>query len=76
MARTKKEETVNEINEVQELTRETLIDVMNYTSGSLIYVNSRTQEQWNFEGFGTIQQIPFGELINIKASQPNFLLRP
>jgi hypothetical protein len=55
---------------------EELIDVMCYTSGTLVYVNSRTTERWVWDGYGDIQPIPFQELKYMKSGQPKFINEP
>lgn len=53
-----------------------LIDVMNYTTGRLVYINPRSQQEWTFEGFGASDQIPFSELRTMKSMYPKFLFEP
>lgn len=60
----------------KKLKKDDLIDIMNNTVGTLVYVNPRTQETWRIEGYGTVDQMPYSELITMKASQPKFLYEP
>jgi len=52
------------------------IEVANYTTGRCIYINPHTYQEWNWEGFGDTQPIPFGELVVMKANFPKFLTDP
>lgn len=57
----------------RELDKDTLVTIMNNTTGGLIYVNNRTQQEWRMEGYGVTDQMPLSELIAMKASQPKFI---
>lgn len=50
-----------------------LITIMNNTGGHLVYVNSRTQEEWFMETYGDTLDITYGELITMKSTQPKIL---
>lgn len=60
----------------RKIDRDEYVEVMNYTPSELIYVNERTQQQWNFSKFGDTDTMPYGELVTMKTTQPKFLYKP
>jgi hypothetical protein len=60
----------------QQLDKNMLVTVANFTTGGLTYVNPRTGMQWRWVGFGATDDIELSELITIKSSQPKFLTEP
>jgi hypothetical protein len=53
-----------------------LVSVMNYTTGECIWINPTTSRQWNWNGFGSVLQIPFSEIVVIKGQKPNYFSKP
>jgi hypothetical protein len=53
-----------------------LISVMNYTTGECIWINPTTNRQWSWNGFGSILQIPFSEVVVIMGQKPKYFKRP
>jgi hypothetical protein len=64
------------LNTKQQLEKDMLVPVANFTNGILIYVNKRNGMEWKWEGFGAVDEIELSELITIKSSQPKFLYEP
>jgi len=56
--------------------REDLIEVMSFTNGEVIYQNPRTQEEYIWNNFGDIKDVPFSELIEMKSRKPGYLTKP
>lgn len=57
-------------------TKDDEITVMNYTAGTLFYLNPRTQQEWKMVGFGATETMTYDELVTMKSSQPAFLKEP
>jgi len=66
----------NETIERKKFKSDDEIEVANYTTGRCIYINPHTYAEWNWNGFGDSQPIPFGELVVMKANFPKFLTDP
>lgn len=58
---------------VKKITNSTMIECKNGVHGPLIYISSRTagyMVEW--EEFGEVQEIEYGELVAMRGSQPRF----
>jgi hypothetical protein len=56
--------------------RDELIEVMSFTTGEVIYINPRTNEEYIWNDYGDIKLLPFSELIEMKSRYPKFLKQP
>jgi hypothetical protein len=81
MARTttKKEVEVVEASQVEVSPKRVIdgntpVDVMNNTTGTLVFINQRTQAKWRLEGYGTIDEMTVSDLKNMRSSSASLLL--
>jgi hypothetical protein len=52
----------------------TPVDVMNNTTGTVIFVNKRTQAEWKIEGYGSIDEMLVSDIKNMRSSAASLLL--
>jgi hypothetical protein len=81
MARTstKKETETMEASQVEVSPKRVIdgntpVDVMNNTTGTLIFINQRTQAKWKLEGYGAIDEMLVSDLKNMRSSAASLLL--
>jgi hypothetical protein len=81
MARTiTKRETENveasqkEVSPKRIIDSNTPVDVMNNTTGRLVFTNNRTQAKWAFDGYGAMDEMLVSDLKNMRSSSPSLLL--
>jgi hypothetical protein len=59
-----------------QLNKDMLVPVASFTTGHLVYINTRNGMEWNWHGFGATDDIELGELITMKSAQPKFIYEP
>lgn len=87
MPRTKKvenaevQETVEQAKEVKEsaapkrvIDSNTPVEIMNNTTGTVVFVNNRTQAKWKLVGYGAIDEMLVSDLKNMRSSSASLLL--
>lgn len=52
----------------------TPVEVMNNTTGTLVFVNKRTQAEWTIEGYGAFDEMLVSDLKNMRSSSSSLLL--
>lgn len=52
----------------------TPVEVMNNTTGKVVFINNRTQAQWNLDGYGAIDEMLVSDLKNMRSSSASLLL--
>ena len=58
---------------VKKITNSTMVECKNGVHGPLIYISSRTAGYMiEWEEFGEVQEIEYGELVAMRGSQPRF----
>jgi len=74
-----KKEEIREAEKKKELkipNRDEMILCRSVVIGGLTYVSERSKATWRFDDYGSEQYIEYGELLNMKASNPDFLFKP
>jgi hypothetical protein len=81
MARPKKEieteiveASQKEVSPKRVIDSNTPVDVMNNTTGTVIFVNKRTQAEWKIEGYGSIDEMLVSDIKNMRSSAASLLL--
>lgn len=67
-------EPVKKVVEKRVIDGNTPVDVMNNTTGKLVFVNNRTQAEWNLDGYGAIDEMLVSDLKNMRSSSAKLLL--
>lgn len=69
-----KEASQNEVSPKRVIDSNTPVDVMNNTTGTVIFVNNRTQARWKIESYGAIDEMLVSDLKNMRSSAASLLL--
>lgn len=77
---TKKEvEVAEEVSQKEVLPKRVIdsntpVDVMNNTTGTLVFINQRTSAKWTIEGYGAFDEMTVSDLKNMRSSSASLLL--
>lgn len=70
----KQEVAVESVASKRVIDSNTPVEVMNNTTGTLIFVNNRTQAKWTLRGYGAIDEMLVSDLKNMRSSSPSLIL--
>lgn len=57
----------------RQIDKDEYVEVLNNTIGTLVYVNSKTNGEWNLEGYGTRDVMQVSDLVTMKSNQSKIL---
>lgn len=69
-----KEASLQEVSPKRVIDSNTPVEIMNNTTGTLVFINQRTQAKWTLEGYGAIDEMLVSDLKNMRSSSASLIL--